>query len=355
MNTYTDHQTVHHLLTQHLKPKVTSIDEDGLYPGGFLKLLGKSGFFSLRDLPQEKRRTHTLQLIETVAEVCNSTAFSLWCHFAAMNYVRKGQSEYLKQSILPLLENGDLLGGTGLSNPMKFYANMEPVWLKASKSGDGYRVSGTLPFVSNLGPDHWFGIVAEVTKQQRIMVLVPCQMEGLTLIEKNDFLALNGTATYSCQFKDVSIPSEWILSEHADHLVETIRTDFVLHQTGLAIGLIRASIDSIQGVRKKQNEVNQYVTGQTEDIQQQWNFIRKRAYDLAQKPSLTSENWRDILRIRLDSAQLALESAQAELLHFGAAGYTKRSHTSRRLREAYFIAILSPAMKHLQKLLSNLE
>ena len=47
------------------------------------------------------------------------------------------------------------------------------------------------------------------------MCFVSCDAEGLKMKEKVDYLAINGSATYACSFKDVFIPNEWILSENA--------------------------------------------------------------------------------------------------------------------------------------------
>ena len=66
----------------------------------------------------------------------------------------------LKQEVLSLLENGETLGATGLSNPMKYYAGLETLHLKAEETETGYVINGTLPAVSNLDEKHWFGVIA---------------------------------------------------------------------------------------------------------------------------------------------------------------------------------------------------
>ena len=38
------------------------------------------------------------------------------------------------------------------------------------------------------------------------------------------------------------------------------------------------------------------------------------------------------------------------MLHMGAAGYRSGSAAERKLRESYFVAIVTPALKHLKKL-----
>ena len=56
---------------------------------------------------------------------------------------------------------GKILGGTGLSNPMKSFFGIEKLKLKGRKVEGGYIVKGALPWVSNLGPDHFFGTIFE--------------------------------------------------------------------------------------------------------------------------------------------------------------------------------------------------
>jgi alkylation response protein AidB-like acyl-CoA dehydrogenase len=91
----------------------------------------------------------TLQLIERISSVCGSTAFCVWCHTNAIHFIRFGDNVSLKQLLLPSLEDDRLLGGTGLSNAMEYYAGLEPLRLKAERVAEGYALNGVLPYVSN--------------------------------------------------------------------------------------------------------------------------------------------------------------------------------------------------------------
>jgi alkylation response protein AidB-like acyl-CoA dehydrogenase len=105
------------LLNQHLRPRVKEIDEQGVYPGDILKLLGQQGYYSFA-------LSDNLELIREVATVCMSTAFVVWCQAAAIRFVHEGNSDDLKRELLPSLLAGEVLGGTGISNAMKYYAGM---------------------------------------------------------------------------------------------------------------------------------------------------------------------------------------------------------------------------------------
>lgn len=353
MHTFRGEGTVNELLGAQLQPMVRSIDADGVYPKSVIKELFRSRAYS-PGKTEENGCLEALHLIEKVSEVCGSTGFTVWCHTAAMHYIRNGESDFLKSEVLPLLKNGTLLGGTGLSNPMKYYAGLEPLRLKAEPAAEGYHISGALPFISNLGTDHWFGIIAEVNPSKRIMALIPCHADRLTMEIRENFLGLNGTATYSCKFDNVQVSEKLILSSDADQFVKKIRPGFILSQIGLSLGLTRASIDCMKRLKNKQNGANRYLPVQPEDLEKRWTDIRQSAYRLAQTPDNPAQHWeQQVLRTRLDAAYLALDAAQAEFLHCGGTGYIRLCDTSRRLRESHFIAVVTPAIKHIEKMLKG--
>ena len=49
----------------------------------------------------------------------------------------------------------------------------------------------------------------------------------------------------------------------------------------------------------------------------------------------------------------SVAAAHAAMLHCGARGYLKSHRAQRRLREAYFVAIVTPATKQLRKMLAE--
>lgn len=335
------------LIQQQLKPHVKKIDTEAYYAADFLKSIGRSGFLQSQggvDFTTEVR------VVEEVAKVCMTTAFNFWCHLAALTYIRNSENSYLQNELLPQLENGTLLGATGLSNPMKYYAGLETLHLKAEKTADGYRINGKLPSVSNLGADHWFGVVAEVDADQRIMAIIPCNAEGLSLKEKAEYLGVNGSATYACSFNDVEIPLQWVISEDADAFIPIIRPAFVLYQIPLGLGVSSASVASIRQVCNKQNGCNNFLPIQPEELEDELHFVRKAVYEIA--ASEPSQNrWPDLLRLRLKAAYLTSKSTHGSMLHQGGAGYLMNSAPSRRLRESYFLLNLTPTVKHLEKML----
>jgi alkylation response protein AidB-like acyl-CoA dehydrogenase len=338
------------IINEDLKPYVKRIDAEAYYAENYLRKLGEAGFLSSENKSKKDTIMDEMYLVKETAKVCMTTAFCLWCHLAALTYVRNTKNEKLKNELLPALESGEILGGTGLSNPMKFYAGLENLHLSAKKVEGGYLISGVLPSVSNLGKGHSFGFVAGLDDTEQIMGIVSCDVEGLQLKEKVDYLAINGSATYACSFKDVFIPNENILSEDAGAFIEVIRPAFLLYQIPLGLGVTQASIESIEKVCQRQNGCNQYLKNRPEDLRQEEEKIQAKIQTLFDQERVS---FKEIAAIRLQSAYLTLEAVQASMLHNGSAGYLQNCAPSRRLREAYFFANLTPTIKHLEKVLNG--
>ncbi|CAG7657473.1 acyl-CoA dehydrogenase [Paenibacillus allorhizosphaerae] len=353
METAERKQVIESCIQDKLKPVVRKIDAEALYPFEFMNSLGSAGVFRSQALLSETLLRDT-DLIERTSTACMTTGFNLWCHLAAATYLRRTDNVYLRQKLLPLLEEGGLRGGTGLSNPMKFYAGLEKLHLKAKRVAGGYSVSGQLPMVSNLGTDHWFGIVASVEEERRIMAFVPCRADRLSMKEKLGYLALNGSATYTCAFDDVFVPDDWIVSEQADDFVEDIRPVFVLYQIPLGLGVTSAAVESIGKAAGRQGGCNRYLSIQSAEIGDELSRRKEELRRICLDPNVTAQ-WSAIVRLRLDTVLLTLKAVQADMLHHGGSAYLQASEPSRRLREAYFLANLTPTVKHLEKMLQLME
>lgn len=342
--------TVDEILETRLKPLVKPIDTHAYYPRDVMEELAKAGAFTQGANRMYEQMRREIRLVKQVSAYCMTTGFNLWCHLAALTYVRHTRNRRLKERFLPLLESGAIIGGTGLSNPMKYYAGLEPLHLKAEAQPGGYVIHGVLPSVSNLGDGHWFGVIAETADHRRIMAFVSCDHPNLHMQEKADYLGLNGSATYSCRFDGVVISDEEILSDQADLFIKDIRPSFVAYQVPVGLGVAAASVKAMEKHVNRQSGCNAHLPVQPADI-------AERAVELADGLAhLTNDDyvlsaWEELLSIRKATAELVLDAVQAGMLHAGGSGYKQTSHEARRLREAYFFVNLTPTVKHLSKML----
>ncbi len=344
--------------SRELAPLVQKIDAGGHYPEAVMRAYGRAGGFACHLLGDAAPDLPTaIQAMAAAGEYCLSTSFCIWCQDALGWYIFASDNARLKATLGHRVATGEALGGTALSNPMKTFFGIENMRLKGRKVDGGYVVRGVLPYVSNLGPDHYFGAVFEVEGEPKrnVMAIVPCASEGLTLADNTKFVALDGTRTFTVQMRDVMIPDASILADPCDGYIKRIRAGFVLLQAGMAFGLIRDCIDLMQQVKGSLGHVNKFLDVQPEHLAEQLQAMESKVYALAATPFETDPGyWRAVIEARLAAGEASVAAAHAAMLHCGARGYVTTGAAQRRLREAYFVAIVTPATKQLKKMLADM-
>jgi alkylation response protein AidB-like acyl-CoA dehydrogenase len=351
---------VREISTRELAPLVQQIDAEGHYPDKVMRAFGRAGAFGAH-LPQAGRDTELVTAIRAMSaagEFCMSTAFCMWCQDALGWYIFASGNDELKQSLGRRVADGTALGGTALSNPMKTFFGIEQIRLKAKRVPGGYSVRGLLPFVSNLGPDHYFGSVFEVEDEHKryVMAVIPCQWDGVSLSDNTKFVALDGTRTFSVQIRDAVIPETMVLADPCGAYIKRIRAGFVLLQTGMAFGLIRGCIALMNQTRGPLGHINKFLDVQPEQLAAQLDGMEAQVDRLAATPFETDPSyWRAVIEARLAASEASVAAAHAAMLHSGARGYVAGAAAQRRLREAYFVAIVTPAIKQLKKMLAEMK
>lgn len=347
------------VIATELAPNVVAIDE-GFYPETAMRRLGEAGAWR-QHIPRAGQADlwPAIQSTAAIGAVCGASAFMGWCQNTLVWYVANTDNTALRDRYLERVASGAALGGTGLSNPMKTLFGIETFKLKATAGeGGAVAVRGTLPWVSNLGADHLFGTVAGRGEDPRdaVMILADCAEPALELTPCAPFLGMDGTGTYALRFRDLAVPADMILADPSGPFIARIRAGFVLLQTGMGLGLIRDCIAIMTETRPSLGAINAYLAVQPDTVRDELDRLEAEIRDLAATPFDRSRRyWRRVIEARLATSELALEAAQAAMLHCGARGYVKGHRAQRRLREAYFVAIVTPATKQLRKMLALVD
>jgi len=350
---------IREIVRTEIEPQAVAIDLDGIYPEGALRALGAAGCYrqhlaGLSDGGPIDFVAAT-EAIAAVAETCLSTAFCVWCQDACAWYIENTGNTALREAFRLPVAHGRVMGGTGLSNPMKAASGIEPLRLTATRAAGGYVLNGNLPYVSNLGDDHPFGIVF-AAGGRKVMALASGDLPGVTVAQEVHFCALEGTRTWTTRFRDAFIPESRILADPADEFLTVIRPGFILLQVGMALGAVRDAAAEMRRHGRFHGHVNGGLAIQPDHLEEAAADLGARMARLARTPRETAPDYVNAVKqLRLDGGEWAVRAAHAAMLHAGARGYMRHAPAQRRLRAAYFVAIVTPATKHLRKDLAGAE
>ncbi|MFK7862154.1 MAG: acyl-CoA dehydrogenase family protein, partial [Granulosicoccus sp.] len=200
-----------------LAPRANDIDQ-GHYPLEIMTELGKAGAFSAHLGGSQARFGDAIAAMQAISSGCGSTGFLTWCHDVCGLYMEQSENSLLHKR-LPAHVSGSTFGGTALSNPMKTFAGIESMLLKAKKTSSGYIVNGSLPWVSHLDQGQYCGAIAAVEKSDgsashEIMFLLEVD-DSVTLKPCPMFSGMEGTSTKAIVLNDFELTDEFIIADPA--------------------------------------------------------------------------------------------------------------------------------------------
>lgn len=339
-----------------LAPLAPAIDR-GHYPLEIMAKLGAAGAFAAQNKAQGERFDWAIDSLRAISRACGTTGFISWTHIACALYLDQSPNPALKGTLLEQHTWGKTFGGTGLSNAMKAWTNIEPMAYRAQRVDGGYIINGTLPWVSHIGQGQYCGAAAQVEGQEKrydIMFLLRID-ERVVLKECPDFSGMQGSGTWAIPLKDYFVPDSDIIADPAKNFIFKIRPAFILTQMGIGLGIIEGCIDDIRSVENQLGHVNQFLEDQAGGLQDLLDATAKQTRDLAQTPFASDKDYLlDVIDLRIQGARYSLRAAEDALLHTGARGYLADAAPQRRVREAQFVAIVTPAIKHLRYLAHQL-
>lgn len=342
-----------------LRAKAHEIDE-GHYPLEIMRELGRAGAFSAHLKTGGERFGLAIDAMRAGARHCGATGFLMWCHDVFGLYLDQSENRGLAARILPRHACAETFGGTALSNPMKAFAGIEPMALKAVRVPGGYRVNGTLPWVSHIGRGQYCGAIAQAADgpgapSHEIMFVLRCD-DPVELRQCPVFSGMEGTSTWGIRLTDVFIDDADLIADPAKPFIARIRGAFILLQLGMGLGVTEGAIDSMLEVEDVLGHVNQYLDNRPGEISAELSDLAARVAKLAETPFEGSTDYLlDVLDARAHASELSLRSTQSALLHQGARGYLMSAAPQRRIREAHFVAIVTPAIKHLRREMTRLS
>lgn len=147
-------EQIRRLCREAIAPAAAATDAEARFPHDQLRALARLGALGM-NLPEAwggpGLSAPALALaVEAVAGACGGTASALTAHFLATDAILIGGDDALRGRFLPGAAGGELLGAFALTEP-RAGSNPADMRCRATREGDGYRLTGVKHFISNGG------------------------------------------------------------------------------------------------------------------------------------------------------------------------------------------------------------
>lgn len=279
-------------------------------------------------------------VLATVAWFDMGTAFSLWCQQMVLEYLAKAPAASACQDeMLTVLRAGERIGASAMAGPMAHYVSGAPLTLRATPAGDGYRISGLVPWCSNLCGGHTIVVSAAAREDGApLLFAVPVEAEGVTIGAFSSLIGMQGTLSASLTFENVAVPRSWVITEDFAAFMGAVRPVFLLLQSAYCWGLAaRAVVESEAALRGIGEVFRSEVDAARRRVETQAAQLRAAAESRCAGATIPH-----LLDLRIEAARLATECTGLESRVVGGRSYIANCETARRLREALFLPVQAP-------------
>lgn len=325
-----------------------------------LKKIANEGVFKI-GVPQEfggDGKNDKQEIINFLSELGShslTAAFISWGHRTFIENILVSENSYARENWLPDLISGNLSGGTGLSNAMKFLSNVEELNVLIKEENGKLYLNGRLPWVTNLRSDNFVAVFVagfENNSKKPIVLTVPSTAKNLSRSDDLQFVSLQGSNTASVIFENVELDKNWILSDDAPKFLSEVRPSFLGFQFGLAFGLANRCLEEVE---KTLNTNRSILKNEWEKQQNSLNNIKENLKNGLKNYNYFIKNPKELFQLRIDIIDIVAQCLLLELEASGGSGYFKNSKSSfmRRWNEGAFLPIITPSAVQLRIILEN--
>ena len=281
------------------------------------------------------------EVLAQLARECMATAFSLWGHRMALEYLdRFGGPEQAPS--LAALADGSRPGVSAMAASFRRLAHQTvgaeptPLGVTARREGTDLVLDGFLPYATNLHEDAVLVLGVELGEGRdgAAVLALDLATPGIEVRPATDLLALGSTRSGSLRLTGARVPDSAVLPTPFTELVGGSRATFLTLQSAFCLGHARGSLASFDATGTAFADEAQTLADEQARLGAQLRALAENAYDGAAQVAY--------LRLRLATMDSAQHSAQLALCVTGGRGYTRTHPVARRLRESAFLPVQAP-------------
>jgi alkylation response protein AidB-like acyl-CoA dehydrogenase len=274
-----------------------------------------------------------LTAYERLAGTCLTTSFILSQRDAACRRIRDGDSDHLREQLLPALASGEIFATVGISQLTTSRQHGGPA-MTADLNGDELRLNGSMPWVTGAARADVLVAGAACGDGRQVLVVVPRDTPGVEVGPPLDLMALQGSMTAEVRCRDVRVDRRWLLAGPRERVMASGRGGTGgLETSCLALGLAGAAIDYLRGEAVARPDLAT-TRARLDEVRRQ---LRTDLHGLA--GTECSADAAAVLRARANS--LVLRSTQVALTAAKGTGFLRSHPAQRWARQALFFLVWS--------------
>ena len=312
--------------------------------------LGDRGLLAL-SIPQqwggmEASPVTLAEFQQLVARYSGALAFLQTQHQGAARLLVNCDRQALKDEYLPQMSAGKRLLGVGFSHLRR--SGSPPV--TATPVQGGYRIAGTLPWITGLGFFSEFIVGATLSDGGSVFGIVPFQdSAGIAISAPMELAAVTSTNTVSATLNDWFLAEERVVaSQPAGWLQERDKSN-VLKSSFFCLGCARAGLDLVENAAKTKQL--SFIDEAFIYLDRELNRCRQAIFDETKNRVLSLEKQ---LQLRAWAIDLAVRCAHVAVTVSSGAANTMQHNAQRIYREALVFTVFGQTTAVMEATLGQL-
>ena len=263
--------------------------------------------------------------------------------------VRHGNRQQQEQ-YLPGLLAGEIFGATAIWNPETETGSTASV--QATADGDGFRLSGSLPYVPFAPAADLAVISAPAGKDVICAFVLDRQMPGFS-VETAEMMGMKGFPMGRLQLKDVQVTDDCLLGTKAlgKHINEALRVRSEVSTGAIAVGLSQAALEAAALHSKARIQFGKPLAemeatqNKIADMAAGIRSARLLVYEASSSLEQSKSSARLAAMAKVMASELAVDICREAVQIHGGYGYVKDYPVERFYRDALFSQVFPTANK----------
>ena len=332
-----------------VKPIAAEIDRTHEFPDENIRKMFQLGIMGMT-VPREYGGAGADQVsaaivTEELAKACASTSDIVAGHTLCCVPILEHGTEEQKRKYLPMLTEGGVLGGMGITEP-NAGSDASKSQTEARLEGDHYVINGAKIFITN-GPEAGVFVIFAMTDKSKgtkglSAFIIESSFPGFSVGKVENKMGLHGVHTSEIVFTDMIVPKENLLGQEGKgfkicmQTLDVGRIGIAAQALGIAEGAMKEAVEYTKTRVQFGKPISKFQNTQFTfaDMALRCESARLLTYQAASLKQEGKRCSREAAMAKLSASETAMWVTTKALQMFGGYGYTNDYPMERMMRDA---------------------